>query len=151
MDNKIPQVNQGVTDRNREQSKKICELAGKRYHSYLKGCWTVGFDRLPIHACDAGADYRNCATNRQGNVPHLPSGSFTLDQVVGMLWEHDCYLEAYTDASNTEQHKWVRDIEGREGDEWIECVDRICPHDLTAAMDALIKVLEEKNDQKEGA
>ena len=122
----IPRVNAGVTDRNREQTKRICELKGWKYDT------TERYEHPKNWACAALGDWDDWRD--------LPEGSFTLDQVVQMLKEKDVIYAT---------HIWrFLDCSG-----WgllAGCVCKVLshnvvnPHDLTDAMDALIK-LEEKH------
>lgn len=111
----IPQVNAGATARNREQTKRICELAEGNY-KYMK-------NRFGEPVADSLEHKR---------IVYLPNGSLILDQVVGMLKEYGVYWDDWGEAAG-----WTT----RDGDVYLGTE---LPHDLTAAMDALIKVLEEK-------
>lgn len=113
----IPQVNATVTDRNREQTRRICELRG----------WVTDKEATPL--CEFWQD--SPAAKKT-----FPNGSFTLCQVVGMLEAEDAYWlwEYMTPPRHpTGYMRAGKCLAATEN-----------PHDLTAALDALIKVLEEK-------
>lgn len=141
----IPQVNATATDRNREQTERICELAGWKY------VWKESCD--PAHS---GYAYIDSGAGIPEQNIYLPNGSFTLDQVVGMLRERNCFWVAHQQRTDILARKgiavvggkWVRDIVSTDerGRRCHDFEDLVCdfPHSLTAAMDALIKVLEEK-------
>jgi len=133
----IPQVNANVTDVEREKTKRVCELLG----------W-----RIEIAGEDFGVAVNPKWTGREkfGKGAELFHRSLTLDQTVGMLQsdakflgdinEDNCELPngwyVYTTAMEENKHE-VTFI----GKNLSQTDD---PHDLTAALDALIKVLEEK-------
>lgn len=106
------------------QTKRICGLVGY----YVK---RIG-DGSYLAFCEH--------TNRTS--VYLPNGSFTLDQVVGMLKEEKaewCYRSHGTGAWHIVTEERMQRIDENR---------RCRPHDLTAAMDALIKVLETKGKIK---
>ncbi len=115
----IPQVNAQVTDVEKEKTKWVCELLGETYMEDV--------------STDANGRSENDCWILGGEELH--NGSLTLDQCVGMLKELGC--------------KWKSGIdEGWDG--WYShhgegmFIGGCHPYDLTAALDALIKVLEEK-------
>lgn len=127
----IPQVNATATDRNREQTKRIVKLLDLTYRKHEDGIhhwWTVSRfnekDGLVI-------------------LVELPNGSFTLDQVVGMLDKLDVALFAFDDEYDEEPAGWYTDKGGGKEPRLIQKAS-VETFDLTAAMAALIKVLEEK-------
>lgn len=115
-------INATATDYNREQTEKICEINGWKYLQ----------DRNSPYACDKIAFHQDLP-NSIPQVTELPNGSFTLCRVVGMLKErgvvwsptlyiiHGYYLPG-----------WCKD-----GKVIIRTRN---PHDLTAAMKALIRI-----------
>lgn len=120
----IPKVNDLVIDWNREQSKRICELSRGNY-KYMD-------NRFGEPVADSLERKR---------IVHLPHGSFTLCQVVQMLDAEGYHL--HNDGSGYGYYKtsphggfYVNSLLGKLFDN---------PHDLTAAMDALIKALERKS------
>ena len=124
----IPQVNAGATDRNREQTKRIVELLG-----------------TPVFP-DGGKVYlEDIKTDRD---ILLPNGSFTLDQVVGMLEREHVYFERHHQGqSSSTVEGWYFAQWGEPGTaDYEKLLTKTTddPHDLTAAMNALIKVLETK-------
>lgn len=138
----IPQVNALATDRNREQTKRICELRG--WECGMLGSIVYG---QRLHAYGIG---RTTAGQAE-----LPNGSFALDQVVGMLEAEGCSWFPHRQTKELTDKGiaaiagvWVQDVvsqdgQGRRCHNFRELVHDF-PHDLTAAMDALIKVLEAK-------
>ena len=130
----IPQVNAGATDHNRKQMKRICGLVGWSYG------WQYSLDSY--------------FANPPEDAPlvKLPNGSFTLDQVVGMLegegvaWR---LWHIFATQYRRVDHRtwgWGRPTPSpRDGSEVL--IETDDPYDLTAAMDALIKVLETKQGE----
>lgn len=128
----IPQVNVLATDRNREQTKRICDLVGADYHNsggpqFIEARWF--------------------APDKTYHYAQLPNGSFTLDQVVGMSEVEGARYRS-SDYYN-EHNAWF--TVGKDLDSgvllWGHALSEACaPHDITAAMDALIKVLEAKKN-----
>jgi hypothetical protein len=115
----IPEVNAGVTDRNRAQTSRLRKLLGYE--------WVVSRLRDDV-----------VVTNNKIGARHdvrLCHGSFALDQVVGMLKAEGARfrIEQYSKHAYWWHALWV--------------FDDSRPHDLTAAMDALIKVLETKKGE----
>lgn len=134
----IPQVNAAATDRNREQTKRICELAG----------WTIDAEtfRGPVVVGDP-AKMLNEKGERISQVENLPNGSFTLCQVVGMLERKHVYFERHhqvQSSSTVEGWYFAQWGEPGKADREMLLLKIGDPHDLTDAMDALIKVLEAK-------
>lgn len=129
----IPQVNAGATDRNRDQTKRICELKELLYRQHEDGIhkWTTISRKV-----DGGWEI----------IAELPNGSFTLCQVVGMLkaegieWRLWPIFATHYRRVDHRTWGWGRPI--RDGSEVL--IETGEPYDLTAAMDARIKVLEEK-------
>lgn len=133
----IPQVNAGATDRNREQTKRICELKGYAYY--------------PAHELDV--EYRQDTTalawKGPGDNRRLPNGSLTLCQVVGMLQEYmDAGLVRFEEDFGG---KWRIAVFGPCDERGVQEIlgEYLSddPHSLTARMDALIKVLETKGEK----
>jgi hypothetical protein len=125
-DKVIPQVNQGVTDENREQSRRICELHGLLYKQ-ISGAG----GRIETSVCyKAEGKYLICVD--------LPNGSFTLCQAWEMLKVRGVEWSEYYDDPNGPEIAQGWHVPGT-------VVSAEDPVDLTAAMDALIKLLEEKN------
>lgn len=117
----IPQVNALATDRNRGQTRWICKILGWIYTFHQAGRWIAYKDAQEIL---------------------LPNGSFTLDQVVGMLEAEGIIWRPYLEHVEAGWYTTKNDRGGL-GLLYGECLigtDR--PHDLTAAMDARIKALE---------
>lgn len=128
----IPQVNAGATNRNRDQTRRICELLG---YGYTKDVPQKSNSRI----------YVTGATSSGPFFVRLSSGSFTLDQVVEMLGEFvDEDVVEFEEGFS--EWRWV--VKSPTDERGVQCVlgeyKSRDPHDLTAAMDALIKVLEEK-------
>ena len=126
----IPQINEGVTNHNRKQSQRICELKGYAY--YPEAELDVEYRR---------GDGSAIAWRGVGKQCRLPNGSLPLCVVVGMLEaEGIIYCE-----SRCWRFKGCCGWNTPEG-----CPCKLLSHeyanahDLTAAMDALIKVLEKK-------
>ncbi len=119
----IPQINAGVTERNREQTKRICELLGYEYKDTPVGC------------PDVLTENATATHPKKKGFVLLEKRSFTLDQVVEMLEAESVVWE------NKNDHGWVVWLPN---ENYKVVLGDSNPHDLTAAMDALIKVLEEK-------
>lgn len=143
----IPQVNALATDRNRKQTKRICELAGYAVAD-LSG------KRPPLSSSERAYAYRDEDDGGQATIA-LPNGSLTPDQVWGMLKAEGCHWAPHHQTKELADKGilaiagvWVQDVvsqddQGRRCHNFRELVHDF-PHDLTAAMDALIKALEEK-------
>lgn len=131
----IPQVNAGATDRNREQSEWIVKKLGYKYLPHKAWVMARSYlheDGAPPHA---KAVWPPESSEERDNI-FLPNGSFTLCQVVGMLYAQGCYWDG--DCANAGNGYWML--------EYNSISDECSPHDLAAAMDALIKVLETKRE-----
>lgn len=128
----IPVVNAGVSIRNREQTKRICELEGWKYSPNNNSVW----QKQTHHMYGGG-----------WNRVNIPNSSFTLDQVVEMNKEDGvewCYWTTSCDDPPRRVFGWCCLIE----DEEELLVEAISPHNLTAAMDARIKILESKGKKE---
>ena len=119
----IPQVNALATDRNRKQTKRICELKGYTYYPH---------DELDVQYRRDGSAI---AWKSAGDSERLPNGSLAPCQVWGMLAAEGANFRMEQDS----KHAYWRHPS------WV--FDDSHPHDLTAAMDALIKVLETKKGE----
>lgn len=129
----IPSVNATITDIEREKTKRVCELLGWGYETEKVS------DEHPKlrYACGVIIGY---AMPDDDLGIMLPNGSLTLDQCVGML--EDLNVEycgtgwAYT--------SYTTELLEKRSD-GTAYIDKYCePHNLTTALNALIKVLEEK-------
>jgi hypothetical protein len=124
----MPIVNANVTNRNREQARRICELIDRGYLPQ------DGLHHEAV-ACGLPGTYSGVG---------LPNGSFTLDQVVGMLeaegWVWFWQDRPFPDSGWINTKKLSTIIKTPLTDE-----NAYRAPDLTAAMDALIKVLEAKS------
>ena len=121
----IYQANAPVTDAERDKTKRVCELLG---WSYTICNSNAGYHEAYIQ------DGKECGAcgKRAGGGEILPTASFTLDQCVEMLKELGARYCIETDSKHA---YWVSE----------KHMGRDCrPHDLTAALDAIIGVLKEK-------
>ena len=129
----IPQVNAGATRRNWEQSRRICKLLRYAYYPHIE--LDIEYQR----------DGSAIAWKSVEDNERLPNGSLAPCQVWGML-EAEGVTWGYWTTSCDEPHEdvWGWFIHGDEAELLVETKK---PHDLTAAMDALIKVLETKGEK----
>lgn len=138
--NMIPQVNATATDVEREKTKRICELLGLDYCKNSPGHSEV---------------LKFGGTGNLLNKVAIPNGSLTLDQCVGMLkglgWTwHPIHFDPKKPEICPVGGRWVhetiyKDAEGRRRHKFRDLdINVTFPHSLSDALDALIKVLEEK-------
>lgn len=135
----IPQVNAGATDRNRKQTKWLVEHYGWEYH-YNEPSKVHPPTTLPAYACrgEIGVDFQDA---------RLPNGSLAPDQVwellktEGVEWQQEMTAGQTMTVHPSVAGWWLYTYNRSNRRCLVEVYD---PHNLTAAMDALIKVLETK-------
>ncbi len=125
----IPKVNAGATDRNRAQTKRICKLTGWGY--------SPNYSPRP-HAWRFQGWNKMLAPRKID----LPNGSLTLCQVVEMLSD---LKVGYWGGDRDYSGRWEREEAKFEDTSEEVILESGDPHDLTDAMDALIKLLEKKS------
>jgi len=120
---KIPDVNEAATDHDRELTREIVDTLGGVVDSPTEACFEDG----PVQ---------------------LANGSFTLDQVMAMLGKLGVLYDQEMACYFSQETGFVYPVEGAENDGSYVREIPTEPHNLTAALEALLAALEERGESK---